>query len=265
MPHIDQHKPGSFCWIELATTDQNAAKTFYGSLFSWAAKDEPMGPGSFYTMFKLGNDDTGAAYTLRPDQHALRVPPHWMLYIMVENADAMAVRIAKAGGTIIMAPFDVMDAGRMAVIRDPTGAHFCIWQPNKSTGIQIAGEHGTLCWADLNSPDPERACQFYKDVFGWNFIQDTHSDPPSGYMQIQNGDEFIGGIPPCSPQTAKIPGFWLPYFLVSECDATTSKAKEIGGKSCMEPMTLENVGRMSVLADPQGGAFAIFQPLPMKS
>jgi uncharacterized protein len=264
MPNIDQHNPGTFCWIELSTSDQNAAKKFYESLFGWVAKDEPMGPDSFYTMFKLGGKDAAAAATLRPDQTAAGVPPHWMLYITVDNADAFAERASKAGGTIFAPPFDVMDAGRMSVIQDPTGAVFCIWQPNKSNGIQIAGEPGTLCWADLNTPDPARAQKFYTDVFGWKFSADTHSDPPSGYLHIQSGEEFIGGIPPVNPNS-HAPSHWMAYFLVTECDASAAKARQLGGKFCLEPMTMENVGRFSILTDPQGAAFAIFQPLPRKA
>jgi hypothetical protein len=222
MPNIDLHKPGSFCWIELSTTDQNAAKKFYGSLFGWTANDMPMGPDSFYTFFQLAGRDTGAAATLRPDQSAAGVPPHWMIYIQVENADATADRAAKAGGKLLAPPFDVMDAGRMAVIQDPTGATFCIWQAKNSKGIQLAGEPGTLCWADLNSPEPERARQFYGDLFGWKFTEDTHSDPPSGYMHIQNGEDFIGGMPPVrSGNVHVIPAHWLSYFLVTECDGMT--------------------------------------------
>lgn len=264
MPHIDQHKPGSFCWIELATTDQNAAKEFYGALFGWAAKDFPMGPDSVYTMFQLAGQDASAAATLRPDLRAAGVPPHWMIYIQVQSADTTAERAAKAGGKILAQPFDVMDVGRMAVIQDPTGAVFCIWQPNKGTGIHVVGEHGSLCWADLNTPDPARARRFYGDVFGWTFAEDTHSDPPSGYVHIQNGEEAIGGIPPLRPESAQIPPHWMSYFLVTECDAASAKAKQLGAKFCLGPMTIENVGRMSILSDPQGAAFAIFQPLPGK-
>jgi hypothetical protein len=265
MPNIESHKPGSFCWIELSTTDQNAAKKFYCSLFGWTVNDMPMGPDSFYTMFQLGGKDIGAAATLRPDLLAAKVPPNWALYIEVESADATAERASKAGGKLLAPPFDVMDVGRMSVIQDPTGACFCIWQSNKGKGIQVVGEPGTLCWADLNSPDPERARKFYGDVFGWKFGADTHSDPPSGYMHIQNGEEFIGGVPPVrSGNGHPIPPHWLSYFLVADCDATAAKAKGLGARYCLEPMTMENVGRMSILTDPQGAAFAIFQPLPRK-
>jgi len=146
MPNIDKHPPGAFCWIELATSDQKAAKDFYCSLFGWSASDMPMGPGDFYTMFKLDGRDSGAAYTLRPDQRAQGVPPHWMIYIAVESADQTAARAAELGAKVFAPPFDVYDAGRMAVLQDPTGAVFSIWQPKKNTGIGIAGVHGALCW-----------------------------------------------------------------------------------------------------------------------
>jgi len=264
MPTIDHHKPGAFCWVELSTTDQNAAKGFYESIFGWTSKDEPMGPGSFYTMFQLAGRDVGAGATLRPELLSAGVPPHWALYIQVENADATAAHAAASGGKLLAPPFDVMDVGRMSVIQDPTGAAFCIWQPNKGMGIQVEGEHGSLCWADLNTPNPERAQRFYADVFGWKFTADTHGDPPSGYLHIQNGEEFIGGIPPLGPQSAHIPPHWMSYFMVTDCDATAAQAKQLGATFCLESMTLENVGRFSILKDPQGAVFALFQPLPAK-
>ncbi len=216
-----------------------------------------MGPNDFYTMFHLAGREVGAAATLRPEQKAAGVPPNWMLYIAVENADASAALAAKAGGKLLAPPFDVMDAGRMAVIQDPTGAAFCIWQSNRNTGIQVAGEHGSLCWADLNTPNPELASKFYSEVFGWKFTPDTHSNPPAGYIQIQNGEDYIGGIPPQGPP---MPPHWMGYFLVDNCDASSAKAKSLSGRICLEPMDIEHVGRMSVVSDPQGAVFAIFQP-----
>ena len=138
MTNIDKHSAGSFCWIELATTDQTAAKNFYSALFGWDPHDNPMGPEEFYTIFRLNDRDAAAGYTLRPEQRAQHVPPHWMLYITVDNTDAAAAKAQQLGGTILAPAFDVMDAGRMAVIQDPTGAVFCPWQPNKSNGIGIA-------------------------------------------------------------------------------------------------------------------------------
>jgi len=264
MPHIDSHKPGSFCWIELATTDQDAAKKFYGSLFGWGVSDMPMGPNDFYTMFKLEGRDAAAGYTLRPEQRAQGVPPHWMIYIAVDSADAAANRAVQAGGKVLAPAFDVYDDGRMAVVQDPTGAPFSVWQAKNSKGIGIAGVDGTLCWADLNTPDPARAGKFYADVFGWKLNEDTDDTPPSGYVHIQNGEDFIGGIPPVQPNSPRTPPHWLAYFLTSNCDATAATARQLGAKFCLEPMTMENVGRFAILADPQGAVFAIFQSMPRK-
>jgi len=264
MPNIDHYKPGSFCWIELATTDQAAAKKFYGSLFGWTANDNPMGPDGVYTIFQLQGRDAAACYTLRADQRARGVPVHWVPYIAVESADASADRTTKAGGTVLMPPFDVMTFGRMAVIHDPTGAVFCIWQAKGDHANAIGGVDGTLCWADLNTPDPARAGKFYTDVFGWKLHADTDDNPPSGYIHIENSGDFIGGIPPVRPNNPRMPAHWMLYFQASNCDATAARAKELGAKFHLEPMTMENVGRFGILADPQGATFAIFQSMPRK-
>lgn len=256
MTHIDKHSAGSFCWIELATTDQKAAKDFYSSLFGWSPQDSPIGPNEFYTLFKLEGRDAAAGYTLRADQKAQGVPPHWMPYIAVESADKAADTAKQLGGTVVMAPFDVMDLGRMAVIHDPTGAHFCLWQAKRNTGIGVSGVAGTLCWADLSTPDAKRASAFYSGLFGWHIMADEKDK--SGYLHIKNGDHFIGGVPPAAHRQPGVPPHWLAYFWVDDVDASAAKAKQKGAKFCLEPTTIENVGRMAVIADPQGAVFAIF-------
>jgi uncharacterized protein len=250
-----------YCWVELATTDQRIAKSFYEKLFEWEASDVPMGPEDYYTIFKLGGRDVGAAYTLRTEQRSAGVQPHWMLYVAVENADAAARRASELGGKLCMQAFDVFDLGRMAVIQDPTGAMISVWQGKRHTGTGIAGEKGTLCWADLSTPDPAAAAAaaFYSQLFGWKLEKGEHD--PSGYLHVKNGDQFIGGIPP-QHHNSKTPPHWLVYFEVGNCDASTSTAEQLGARLYLEPMTMENIGRWSVLADPQGAVFAAFQPMP---
>jgi uncharacterized protein len=257
MTNIDKHPAGSFCWVELGTTNQDAAKEFYRAIFGWTPNDSPMGPGEVYTIFKLDGRDAAAGYTLRADQREQGVPPHWMLYIMVDNVEASAAKVSQLGGKVIVAPFDVMDAGRMAVIADPTGAHFCLWQAARSNGIQIAGVHGTLCWADLSTPDQKRAADFYSGLFGWQISADPKDT--SGYLHIKNGEHFIGGVPPAKYRQPGTPPHWMAYFQVDDVDATANKAKEMGANLFMPPSTMEGVGRMSVMADPQGAVFSIFK------
>lgn len=263
MAHIDKHAAGAFCWIELGTTDQNAAKNFYGKLFGWGVNDMPMGPNDFYSMFTLEGRYAAAGYTLRADQRAQGVPAHWMIYVAVESADAAAARAAQLGGKVLAPAFDVYDAGRMAVMQDPGGAVFCVWQAKKNAGTGINGVEGTLCWADLSTPDQEAAGKFYSALFGWEILKEDE-EPSHNYHHIKNGEEFIGGIPPAAHRDPNIPPHWLAYFLVNNCDASAAKAKQLGATIHLPPMNIEDLGRFAVLADPQGAAFAIFHAAPQK-
>jgi predicted enzyme related to lactoylglutathione lyase len=255
MPHIDRHVPGSFSWLELATTDQAAAKQFYSSLLGWEPVDYPMGPDSFYTMFTIEGKNAAACFTLgAQEQH---IPPHWQLYVAVESADDTVARAAQLGAKIIEGPFDVQTFGRMAVIRDPTGAIFSVWQAKTHIGAGITGVNGTLCWADLSTPDPQTAKAFYEQLFGWQIVPGKDK-PADSYLHIKNGEEFIGGIPPASDRDPHTPPHWLLYFLVADCDASTEKAKELGAKIYMQPVNIDPTLRFSIVADPRGAVFALF-------
>jgi predicted enzyme related to lactoylglutathione lyase len=259
MPTIDKHAPGSFSWIELATTDQPAAKAFYSGLFGWQSADFPMGPGQVYTIFKIEGRDAAAGYTIHGPMTEQGVPPHWGLYVATESADASAARVTGAGGKVLAAPFDVFDFGRMAAFQDPTGATFAVWQAGKNSGTGITGVPGTLCWADVSTPDQSAAAAFYAAVFGW---EATPGQDTSGYLHIKNGEAFIGGIPAPHQRNPNVPAHWMAYFQVADCDASVAKGKAMGAAVFMEPFTMEGVGRMAVVADPQGAAFSLFQPMP---
>ena len=257
MPQVDKHPPGEFCWLELATTDQNAGKNFYSTLFGWSVNDFPMGPAGVYTIFRVDGRDVAAGCTLRPDQIEHGVPPHWMVYIAVPNADQAAAKASSLGGKVLAPAFDVMEAGRMGVVQDPTGAVFCIWQAKGNSGLGITGDPGTFCWADLITPDPERAKQFYAGLFGWQVL--TGEKDTSGYLHIKNGEKFIGGIPPARFNNPNSPPHWLSYFYVADVDEAAKKAQGLGGRIYGPPMNIEGAGRMAILGDPQGAAFALFK------
>ena len=250
-------KAGSFCWMELATTDQNAAKSFYSNLFGWAAEDVPMGPDMIYTMFRNGGKDVGGAYRLMKEQLDMHVPPHWMLYIKVDSVDASAAKAVELGAKQIVPPSDIPNVGRFALLQDPTGAHISIFQPGQHKGISGFGEIGSLCWADLNTHDAEKAAKFYGAWLGWTF--ETGKD---GYRHIINGtnkEDMIGGIPPRINAPPGTPAHWMAYFYVSDCKASAAKGAQLGASTIMPAEALPDVGTIAVLADPQGAVFALYQ------
>ena len=134
MPEFTEYTPGTFCWIDLATTDAEGAKRFYGELFGWELTDQPVGNDMVYTGITQGGKAVGALYAMGKEMLDMNIPPMWMSYISVENADDAAAKAKKLGGKMNSDPFDVMDIGRMGVIQDPTGAYISIWQPKKHHG-----------------------------------------------------------------------------------------------------------------------------------
>jgi uncharacterized protein len=258
MPQIDKHAPGTFCWVELATTDQDAAKHFYGSVFGWSFVDYPMGPGDVYTMFKLDGRDAAAGYTMREAERSQGVPPHWNLYVCVEDADVTAARAVELGGKLPAGVFDVYTNGRMAVIVDPTGAAFCLWQPKQTPGIGVMGENNSYCWADLSTDDRLGAKQFYEGLFGWKIIPGKDKDE-STYLHIMSGERSIAGIQPDMMRKPGVPPHWLPYFMVSDADGSIAKASGLGATVLVPAMDVDKSLRIAVLADPQGAVLALFQ------
>lgn len=257
MPQMDKHAPGTFCWVELATTDQGAAKTFYDSLFGWSFVDFPMGPDAAYTMFQLNGQVAAAGYTLQEAERAQGVPPHWNLYIAVEDVDKAAARAVELGAQLPAGVFDVFTNGRMAVVIDPTGAAFCMWQAKQTQGIAVMGENNSYCWADLITGDRIKAKQFYENLFGWKIFPGEGKDD-SSYLHITAGDKGIAGIQPGSMVKPGVPAHWTPYFMVADADAISTKTQELGGKVYAGPMNVDKSLRIAVLADPQGAVFSLF-------
>ena len=252
MPKIEKHAPGDFCWFELATTDQAGAKSFYSAVLGWTVTDFPMGPDSYYTMFQVNGQNAAAAYSMSPEEVAV-IPPHWNPYIAVEDADATAKRATELGGKVVEGPFDVNTFGRMAVLQDPTGAYFNIWQPKDHIGSTVTREPGTFCWADLSTPDASRAVPFYEGLFGWK-IGPMAPYPPQ-YPVVQNNGNAIAG---CVEQK-QFPPHWRIFFLADDVDAMAAKAKAAGGAVHMEPMSMGG-SRFAALADPKGASFSIIKP-----
>jgi predicted enzyme related to lactoylglutathione lyase len=257
---IDKAKPGSFCWFELATSDQAAAKQFYSGLFGWTPHDFPMGPDSFYTMFQLRGRNVGAAYTLDAGQAQQGVPPHWGTYVAVANVEDAIAKAKSLGGTVVLDPLDVGEHGRMAVLRDPTGAFISLWQANQHQGVGLAGEAGAFCWSELMTRDTSAATNFYKALFGWK----TKVTDTSGfqYTHWQNDGAEIGGMMAMPDEWGPIPPHWINYIQVNHCDEMATKATAAGATVCVPPTDIPNTGRFAMLQDPQGATFSIIALAP---
>jgi len=254
MPERKSYTPGTPNWVDLQTSDPAAAKEFYGALFGWSYEDNPVDEanGVFYTMAKLNGLDVCGLAGLG-EQAAQGVPPHWNSYVSVADIEATAGAVAAAGGTVIAPPFAVMDAGRMAVVADPTGALFELWQAKNHIGAGLVNEPGTFSWSELITPDVPSAAAFYKALLGWE--SETHGDPMP-YTEFKLGGNSIAGA--MNPPMPGIPTYWGIYFATADADATAARTTELGGSVMQPPMDIEP-GRFAVLTDPQGAVFNVIK------
>jgi predicted enzyme related to lactoylglutathione lyase len=258
MQTVTQHAPGTFCWPELASTDQNAAKEFYGKLFGWTCRENPIGESEVYTIFQLGGRDCAALYTMKPEMQKQGVPPHWGAYVAVASADEAAAKAKQLGATVFLEPFDVMEHGRMAGLQDPIGAMFFVWEAKKHVGIGVMGEPGALAWTQLNAREPVPAKKFYTQLFGWTAQDDPMPQGGGDYTTLSRGGQPMGGIMPMPSEVpAQAPSHWLSYFATKDVDATVAKTMNLGGKTMVPGTDIPGMGRFAVLADPQGAVFAV--------
>lgn len=253
MGERSEYRPGTFCWVDLATTDQDAAKAFYGALFGWAANDMPVGDGSTYSMMTLDGRDVAAIAAQPPQQREAGVPPMWNSYVSVKSADEAARRAQELGATLHAPPFDVLDAGRMAVVQDPQGAFFMAWEPRRHIGARLVNAPGALVWNELASPDPEASKDFYGALFGWSIS--PFEGAQDVYLSIRNGDAGNGGI-----TTLRQPGpppHWLPYFGTDEVERALARVEQLGGARHAGPIEIE-AAEIGIAQDPQGAMFALY-------
>jgi hypothetical protein len=253
MGERSEYPPGTFCWIDLATTDGDASKAFYGNLLGWSFEDVPTGEDSVYSLGKLKDREVAGVFAMGEDQAGM--PPHWNSYVSVVSTDDAAKRAADLGGTILAEPFDVMQAGRMAVVQDPTGAVVNLWQRIEHHGAELVNEHGTLCWNELMTKDPSSAVAFYASLFDWK------TEPfGDNYTLFMNGDRPAGGVMAIDDeQMGPVPPNWSIYIAVDDCDAIHDRVVDAGGQVIMPTETIPEVGRMAVVTDPQGAVFGIIK------
>jgi predicted enzyme related to lactoylglutathione lyase len=247
------YTPGTFSWTDLSTTDQDAAKTFYGTLFGWEFDDQPVGDGVVYSMAMIGGTAVAAISPQPQQQRDAGVPPVWNSYITVESADAALERARELGASVHAPAFDVMDVGRMGVVQDPQGAYFLVWEPKSHVGAGLVNAPGALAWNELATVDMEASAGFYSELFGWQVAPFEGVEMP--YMTIQTADGHgNGGI---RPKMEQEPPYWLVYFGTEDVGTSLAHAGELGGTALL-PATSIGMGEIGVAQDPQGGVFALF-------
>ena len=280
MPERDGYIPGVPCWVDTSQPDPEAAAAFYGGLFGWAFENvmPPESEGKYLTA-RLRGGDVAAVGSI-PDG----APPMamWNTYVWVESADRTAAKVLDAGGKVLTEPFDVGDAGRMAVFADPEGAVFCVWQANEHKGARIVNEAGSLNFNGLNTRDVEGAKSFYGSVFGWRTltlegglefwtspVYGDHLEELSPGLRKQMAEvnapagfeDVVAAVTPIPDDQPDVAAHWNVTFAVDDADATAAKATELGGTVLVAPFDAPWV-RMTVIADPAGATFIASRFVP---
>lgn len=255
---VERYTQGLPCWVELASHDAKAGKQFYSELLGWSVQDMPI-PDGVYTMFNLAiGDETceiGAAYQMHAETSEQGEPTNWTVYFAVDSVDATIMLAKSYGGTLLLGPHDVGTAGRMALLSDPEGAQFAIWQAGEHIGARKKGEVGTLCWVELVCRDGELAKQFYSEILGWE-VQPSDM-PDFDYSEWLVEGQSFGGMMEMTVDWGDIEPHWMLYFNVTDCDLIAAKATKLGGNICVPPTNIPTVGRFAVINDPQGGLFSV--------
>ena len=276
MAERDGYIPGVPCWIDTSQPDPDAAAAFYGGLFGWEFEDVmPPGAEGRYLMARIRGGDVAGIGSVPDGSPPMAV---WNTYVQVESPDETANKVKSAGGATLTEPFDVMDAGRMAVFADPEGAVFCVWQPKRHKGARVINEHGALNFNGLATDDLEAARLFYGSVFGWRVLgvgESFQAWALAAYgdhlEQLQPGNRqrtaemgvpgFEDVVASIDPLQDGVPAHWSVTFTVDNADEIAARAKELGGDVLAAPFDAPWV-RMTVLSDPQGATFVASQFVP---
>jgi len=240
------------CWADLMTPDVEAAREFYGRVVGWDFQDT----GDDYGGYVIAAIGASSAAGVGPAPEG--VPSVWTIYLASDDVDKTAEAVTDNGGTIMMAPGDVGDLGRMFVGVDPTGAAFGVWQAGTNIGAEVVNEPGGITWEDLRSPDPDAARQFYGAVFGHTFTPMPEAGPDYTMFHLAGEEAPLGGMGGMQGAPDGTPGHWAVYFSVADTDASVSAA-EAGGGTVIAPAFDTPYGRMAGLSDPAGATFWLVQ------
>lgn len=248
---------GQFSWVDLMAKDSAGAKEFYGQLFGWEALDQDTQGGPPYTLFALHGQHVCGMGELNAEMAAMGMPPVWNSYITVDDINAATAKATELGATVIVPSMAVVDAGHMAVLQDPTGAPFMLWQKINHCGAQVVNEPNCWVWNELLTRDPAASEKFYSELFGWTFEKEE-TPGPNEYWMAKNNERMNGGMMKMPDGMAGVPPHWSVYFAVADINTATDKLKELGGNVLRGPFEV-SVGHITVVTDAQGAAFQLIQ------
>lgn len=255
MPTRDSYEPGRPCWVDLATSDPEAARSFYGELFGWTAEVDPDPAAGGYSQFH----QDGARVAGCGPAMGEGAPSVWTTYIASDDVDATATLIEASGGTTMVPPMDIFEAGRMGLFADPTGAVFGVWQAKQHTGAELVNEPTGWTWSHLLTGDKAKAIEFYGAVFGW----EERNDPTWGdYIALGDGEiasasEMDDSLP------AGVPPHWSVAFSVPDAGEAQARAVQLGG-TAVGPVDDMGPAKQASAMDPQGAMFG-FLSMPAEA
>jgi predicted enzyme related to lactoylglutathione lyase len=245
---------GNPCWIDLMTTNVEAARAFYGELFSWEAGEAS---NEFGGYFMFTRDDVAIAGAM-PMELGGPIPDTWSTYLAVPDAAAAVSRAEAAGATVAAPVVQIADLGSMAVLIDPVGAAIGLWQPIQFQGFGVIDEPRAPRWFELHARDYDRAVAFYREAFSWDTREMNHLADVR-YTTANNGEQSFAGLMDATGQLPEgSPSYWLVYFGVDSVDASLDIIRAHGG-SVLSPAMDTPFGRLAGVADPTGAMFTILQ------
>jgi uncharacterized protein len=245
---------GAPCWIDLYSSDTDKAVEFYGGLFGWSTEDPGPEFGGYFTFLKDGKHVGGCMRNDGEDGH----PDAWTVYLMTDDADRTAEAAAAKGGRVDLAPMDVSENGRMAMVADPGQASVGVWQPGRQKGFEVRNELGTAAWFELQTRDYDRSVGFYRDVFGWD-AHTMSNTPEFRYTTLGEGDDALAGIMDATQFVPEgEPAAWSIYFEVEDADAALERIVELGG-TIVRPAEDTPYGRLAAATDPTGTRFKLVE------
>jgi uncharacterized protein len=239
-----RYTPGTFCWADLGTADQQAAARFYGGLFGWEPEARSNPFGGVYTMMRLDGKEVAG---LRDG------PAAWLSYVSVEEVEASVARVRELGGIVVDGPARVGAAGRMALVQDPQGALFALWEPGDHVGAALVNEVGAMVWQHLSTLEVGSARDWYAQLFGWSWEELEGAD---GWWNARNRDRWLTGSLSDLPAEG-VPPNWMVSFRVEDAAAACARVEELGGATTVPP-TETPVGGIAVVRDPDGAPFGFF-------